>query len=85
MNTLVKSLASWHCSSGRSRGQLGSPENPMHMNISGKIPTFKSELWSLLRLVVGIIIISSVLSSTLFNSVKNSSKEITFLPPISLH
>ena len=53
---------------------MGSPENPMHMNISGRMPTFRSELWSMLRLIVGLVIVASLLSSTLFNTVKNSSK-----------
>ena len=53
---------------------LGSKHNPMHMTLSGKMPTFKSEMWSLVRLVVGLVVIASILSSTLFNSVKSSSE-----------
>ena len=59
--------------------KLGSPENPVHMAVTkGRGSTFRSELWGMLRMVVGLVIVSfiflSMLSSTVFNSVKNSSE-----------
>ncbi len=59
--------------------KLGSPDNPVHMAVTrSRGSTFRSELWGIMKTVIALLIVSfifmSMLSSTVFNSVKNSSK-----------